>query len=101
MNWAEVAELLNPSALLGTAVFGLILGSLYGWRTGEGIAALWVVGLGFSLISTGAAEGDWERATSRAILWSWLCLVLPVGRRLRLRLELFRLGRKQSSRRRN
>jgi hypothetical protein len=103
MHWALIVSGLTLSGVAGTAVFGTMLGGLYRWRIGEdGAAKLWVAGLGFIIVMVVAATGLFSRepfaieyAAVRALYWTWLCVMMGVGRRLRIRIEEIRLTRKR------
>ena len=92
--FARVLEGFSWSTLLGTVIFGAMIGALYRWRIGQdGTFLLWVVGLGF-IIVTGIASPVLERIPLRVILWTALCISLVAGRIFRLRVEEWRLRRK-------
>lgn len=99
INWSEFFDVFSLGALIGTIIFALIIGSTYGWRSGGGNFSLFIVGLGFIIIQATALSVNkdpmpWERYAARTLLWALLCLMLVVGRSLRLRFETWRLKRK-------
>jgi hypothetical protein len=95
VNWSEFFLTFNPSSLTITLVFGIVFGATYGWRSGGGATLLAILGVGSTIILAFATElrDDsvvWERVAARSVLWLLLCTALPVGRRIRLWLEVKR-----------
>jgi hypothetical protein len=95
MSWADFFLTFNPSSLTITLVFGVVFGATYGWQSGGGATLLAILGVGSTIILGFATElrGDavvWERVIARALLWLLLCAALPVGRRIRLWIEIKR-----------
>lgn len=91
MNLAPLA--LTEPAMIGTAIFGLVVGLLYPWsgeadqRTPFPVALL-IVGLAFfAVIGTSfVLQGLVERAQAtvgRVVLWALFCSALYLGSQLR------------------
>ena len=88
----------TPSTVLGTGLFGLLLGILYRWRISEdGNVRVWVIGFGFLVIEATVTRSGLGEVLTHSVLWAWMCVWLSVGRRLRLRLEARRLAGRVSS----
>lgn len=95
IQWDQFLDVFSAGAVIGTIVFGLLLGATYGWRSGNGALELAILGLGFLLVQAvavaAAGPALWERYAARGLLWIVLCLLLRVGRGLRIRAEAWRL----------
>lgn len=96
-SWNEFWEFMTLGALLGSAVFGFMVGAFYGYDLEPNHPVffpleLWSVGAGFIVFFTlnGMLDGTLrlEPQVARLVLWSVLCLAMPFGRRLRRRLQL-------------
>lgn len=95
-DWGLFMSALDPGSVLGTIIFGVLIGGLFEWRLGNGEASvsLLIVGIGFTIVIGVAAElsgGNVERLAARALLWTLLCVTMPLARRGRQRFELWRL----------
>lgn len=96
-------EFVNPSAVLGSMWLGWMIGAFYGFSLARDKPtvypySLWLVGLGF-VVLLGVnvylnGQGTWEFAVARAILWTIVCIFIPLGRWSRVRWEARRLTRK-------
>lgn len=89
--------------LFTSALLGILVGALYGFQTiGEAKLsfpiALWTVGLAFVvslgiLAATEETPITLEASVARGLLWTILCLAIPVGRGIRIRFERWRIRR--------
>lgn len=106
MNVALILEGVLSAGLFTSATLGLLVGAFYGFEVVSEHErpsfpiALWTVGLAF-VISLGilAASDRGEPLTVeanvvRGILWTVLCACIPLGRRIRLQYERWRIRRR-------
>ncbi len=87
----------TPTSILSTLVFGLMIGAFYGYELESGLPPrypfqFWLVGLGFVLVLAvlgiaGETAVDPARQVGRAILWTFLCGAIPIGRWIRIKLR--------------
>lgn len=102
-------EFVTPAAVLASILFGYSVGAFYGFKLSHDKPivypyALWIVGLGFVTLLGFVAYSDrglrgemWiEFTLARGVLWTILCLFIPIGRMSRVRYETWRIDHKIS-----
>jgi len=103
VDWALFGELLFTPAVFSVSLLGLMVGAFYGYpldplRRPRFPWTLYVIGMASVVAIAIAALFDttWriEAQYVRAILWTLLCVCIPVGRFLRQRVEMWRMDRR-------
>lgn len=105
MNVDLFLETLWTPALLTSPIFGALIGAFYGYPLArESVRTvyptqLWIVGIGWLVsIAILAAFGETpflvEPQFARAILWTMLCIAIPIGRAARIYFAVWRFSRR-------
>lgn len=100
----DMLSVATPTAIITTLLFGMMIGAFYGYDL-EGTLPprypfqFWLVGLAFvavlaALGVSGRAEVSLPHSLGRAVLWTFLCGAIPIGRWLRMTYHVWRLKRK-------
>jgi hypothetical protein len=95
-------DLLLTPAIFSVSILGFMVGAFYGYPLDPlrrpqfpwtlfviGMASIVAIGIAALFDTTWRIEAQWVRA----ILWTLLCVMIPVGRWTRQHIERWRIGR--------